>query len=518
MKCNEVQKSLLFYLDNEMVPGDHQAMTRHLAECGACRQAQAALAATRSSVSRALQSLAVDVETPPLALSQLHSRLAKEARPSPAAPSLRSSRQAPGAERMHARYAIGEYLMRKRIMLPVTLAVIIIAFLAFFWARNATPVSAQQILDLASASQPLSQSAQGIEHIRTEGYMNVQADTGEQVVTKTIVESYFDRQSGKVRLVTTDAGSGQVRDASGYDGAFTYSTRQPGDGSSPLVIYRSPRPNASLDKKNVPPAEDPGQQARQVFDQFRSNPDVKLQGKQTQPDGRVVYVLRISQEVKIMVNNQVEHTPGFTSMVFDANTYAMLENRTTVQKDGKEVVVISIRYLANELLPAESAVAWDLSDLKGVSIVDDPKGENSDLLPETISPATLAANTSDGYLLETTPEGFELELTAPPKQDPVQPFIYIASYRNATSGDYFMIQTSASSLDLLGSGFNDETYRTATGLTLNFAKEMSMSESNGKQVTQAYVTAPDGTSFTVTSTLPRQLIKQLAEDLIATKG
>ena len=513
MKCDQVQKSLLFYLDEELASGDHQAISRHLAGCSACRQALASLGNTRLMVNQALQNLADEVEAPPLALSQLHARLAQEARPAPAASSLRFAHQAPGAERIPAHRAIGGFLMHKRILLPASLAVVIIAFLAFFLARNVTPVSAEQILDRASVSQTLNPSAQGIEHIRTQLTMNIQADPGDQAGTTEIVESYLDRQSGKLRLVTTNA-NGQVLDASGYDGAFTYSTQQPGDGSSPLVIYRSPQSNVSLATK-IQPDEDPAQQAKQVFDQFRSSPDVKLTGKQTQSDGRVVYALGIAQQVKIMSNNQMEHTAGSTSMLFDASTFAMLEVRTTVQKDGKQVVVTDILYLANELLPANTTVTWDLSDLKGVSIVDDPNAVNGDLLPEIISPATLAANTSEGYLLKDIPDGFDLEITAPAKQAAGPAYVYVASYRSST-GDYFVVQTNTTALDMLPKIFGEEAYRTKSGLVLNFGK--TLAGPDGKKVTQALVTTPDGTSFYITSTLPPERIKQLAEDLIAAKG
>ena len=58
----------------------------------------------------------------------------------------------------------------------------------------------------------------------------------------------------------------------------------------------------------------------------------------------------------------------------------MLGNQVTVEKDGQEVLISSQRILADEILPAETRVAWDLSDLPGVKIVDDPGEEHN--LPE----------------------------------------------------------------------------------------------------------------------------------------
>ena len=58
-------------------------------------------------------------------------------------------------------------------------------------------------------------------------------------------------------------------------------------------------------------------------------------------------------------------------MVFDAKTYELLESQTTVFKNDKEIVIEKVKFLVDETLPAETQVAWDLSNLQGVTFVDD---------------------------------------------------------------------------------------------------------------------------------------------------
>ena len=133
-----------------------------------------------------------------------------------------------------------------------------------------------------------------------------------------------------------------------------------------------------------------------MFDQFRSNPRVELVGKETQADGIQVYRL-IDRNYQVQVKSDGQENKTYTgsmTMIFDAQTYQLVETVRTICKGEEDIVLESVRFLTNEVLPATSTVVWDLSDLKGANIVKDdaPQDEFEAQVPfKTISgdePAT----------------------------------------------------------------------------------------------------------------------------------
>ena len=114
-----------------------------------------------------------------------------------------------------------------------------------------------------------------------------------------------------------------------------------------------------------------------MFEKMRSDPQVELVGQETWDNGHTMHVLRSQQEIKLLVNNEITHPMGLVTFYFDVHTYQLLGSRVTMQKDGKEVLISSQRVVLDEILPAKSTIAWDLSDLRGINIVDDPNGEHS---------------------------------------------------------------------------------------------------------------------------------------------
>jgi type II secretory pathway pseudopilin PulG len=68
--------------------------------------------------------------------------------------------------------------------------VIVLSILAILVAQTATPVSARQILDRAYEVQTQQAAEQGIQHIRSEIYSNIEALPEEQGMD-TIGESYL---------------------------------------------------------------------------------------------------------------------------------------------------------------------------------------------------------------------------------------------------------------------------------------------------------------------------------------
>ena len=187
--------------------------------------------------------------------------------------------------------------------------------------------------------------------------------------------------------------------------------------------------------------------AEENFEAMRMDPNITLEAMMTSSNGKKAYVLvsvRTMDKQYFKINNEVSEKEGGTfkeRMIFDAETYELLETETTVKKDGKETIIRSSRFLVNEVLPVDAKVAWDLSDLKDIKLVDDLDRTKGDLLPEKITPKELAEKTSTGYLLKEIPEGFNLTITAPPRQINETSYIFIASYRNK-DGDYFVIQST----------------------------------------------------------------------------
>ncbi len=76
MKCQEVNKLLVAYLDNEVTPSEWTLIQAHLAGCDTCQQELATLSALQSRVSQFLQVKAAQAAPSPQAWSRLQARLA----------------------------------------------------------------------------------------------------------------------------------------------------------------------------------------------------------------------------------------------------------------------------------------------------------------------------------------------------------------------------------------------------------------------------------------------------------
>ncbi len=404
-----------------------------------------------------------------------------------------------------------EFFMNKRFVFTALATVLVLSVVFIFLANNVTAVSAKEILDRAyqARSQPV--PTQGIGHIRSEVYSNFEALPDGQGMD-TIVDSYSDFQTGYFRLVTIDHKTSKVLDASAYDGANTYSQdyKAERNANEPLTIYRTPQANVSV----KPVGGGNGLDEKAMFEQMRNDPHVVSVSQETWEDGRPVYALKSQQPVKAMINGQAQTPDGLVTIYFDANTYQQLGYRMTMEKDGQEILLASQKILADEILPAGTNVPWDLSDVQGITIVDDPTQTHGDLLPEVVTPkeASQAASVHNEtmYLLKNVPEGYTLEITAPPQQPEDQPYIYVAAYRTATN-DNFVIQGSyPAELEGLKPSAN-ETYTTASGIVVYFIQDLP---SSGKVYVEAIAQAPDGVAFLINSTLPRETIKAWAEELV----
>ena len=117
-----------------------------------------------------------------------------------------TARQQPGSGPMrnNPKRSVAQSLWKKPFMwMPALAAVALLAVVAFFAFKPATPVSAQQILERATAAQSAQAAGQGIQYARMEIFENHQALQGGG--TLTVVEDYFDPAQGFSRRITLDA-------------------------------------------------------------------------------------------------------------------------------------------------------------------------------------------------------------------------------------------------------------------------------------------------------------------------
>ena len=416
-----------------------------------------------------------------------------------------------------------ELFMNKRFILTALAAVLVLSIVFVFMANNVTTVSAKEILDRAYQAQAQAAATQGIEHIRSEIYSNIQAKAEDQGMD-TIIESYSDPVNGRFRVVATDKETGKVLQVHAFDGSNVYASdmqnSQQSDG--PLTVYRSPQslPSeasskfANVTNQKLNPALEAD--AKNMFDKMRHDPQVELIGQEAWDNGHTVYVLRSQQEIKLLVENEITHPMGQVTFYFDVDTYQLLGNRVTMEKDGNEVLISSQRILLDEVLPADSSIVWDLGDLQGLNIVDDLNHEHNVagiISLDVISVKDLASKTDSAYLLKTIPDGFSLEVSVLLKQAADEPFSYEAKYTNQ-AGDYFFIRTLGKPIEDTSKA--DEIYTTASGVVLHFMDEAGTPTKDGES-TSALMETPQGKTFAINSTLPREQVKALAEELVLVK-
>ncbi len=519
MKCHAIQALLVAYLDREVTSSERALIQEHLAHCEVCRLELAALAATRDRVGASLQRRAAAATPSPDAWNHLQARVAQESQALFVSPRTRLSGGVSTAGHLINRIFRGGMTVKRGFAFAAVAGVLLLALASVMLLTNAAPASAQEIIERAYAAQQAADELQGIRHTRRQIYQNSLAKpvNGPLTESRTIVEDYSDPQTGKYRTVVTDAATGQVVDAWAFDGTNLYSAERPaaGEPGGVRTIYRTPQANGTQEwvkSQAVPGKVD--QEA--LFEEARQDPTAKLRRNETWSGGREVFVLTL-ERTKVagpaMVPPDKAQLPSTSILYFDVKTYQLVGQELALEQEGKETIVYSYRQLLDETLPAGTPVVWNLSDLKGIAIVDDPDGKHGDLLPTVMSQSDLAARIKTAYMLKAPPAGFAMQVSAPPKESPKEPGIYMIDYRNA-EGDYIHIQGGVSIPESL---IKDavETYKTASGLTLYFIG--GRTAPGEKSFSHAAAKAPDGTSFQITSNLPRERLKALAEQLVQVK-
>jgi len=541
MNCEAVQSLLTAYLDGEVTPSERALILAHLSSCTVCRQELDLLSTARSRVRSALQRRAIQAVPSQEAWSRLEARLPKVqesflpevAQPSPTFTAW-FSRKAPNASRA-LNHFFGGVQMQKRWIFSGLAGVIALSVLAIVVAKNVTPVSAREILDRSLSAQSTQSEGEGIRHTRIETYQNLCVrPEGQGGTITTVMDSYVEPQTGYFRMVSTEAETGTILDVFAFDGAHIYNGNRsvdvkpdqpeggPSSGQKQIVCDQPFGPTNgvltvySSSQSRIASGELPRgvgvETNEELFQKMHKDPNAKLLGEETWLDGRKVYVVRSWQPVKAVIEGSTELPMGWVVSYFDRETYKIVESRATIERDGKDLLVYSYRVLADELLPAGSYHGWDLSDLQGITIMDDPDGQHVKPLLEVISEQELASHTESAYLLSSIPDGITLEISAAPRQPKGQPFLYTASYRGER-GDFLMIESVGMEKIQAAIESSDESYTTSSGLTLRFLK----SDKAGKPFTSAIVETPQGTAFVINSILRREEVKALAEKLVLVK-
>jgi hypothetical protein len=407
--------------------------------------------------------------------------------------------------------------MKLKTKLSALAVLAVIAVVTVFVAGNVTNVSAQKIIARATAAQTL--PTHGIWHTQIKIYQNHTMLTGDHSGTTTIDDDYYDLTDGKFRSVSQDS-AGKILQVAAFDGTYNYSGLQSaGNGANePLQVERvkagpddgiKARSTDSTATAQAGPA-DPTSLTKTLFDDFRNNPRVRVDSQKTWTDGTPVYVL-IDDNFQTQQGSDDKTLTGSMSMVFNSETYALIESQTTVRKGDQDVVIDEIQWLVNEALPVESSVVWDLSDLKGISIADGEQQSTEDnVVFETLTEQQLAAHTLDYYLLDPLPAGYTVKIGAVANQPKDQDYTFEINYTGPDSETFEMQAVGKMDSGFIESSFYDGSYKAASGLMLNY----SPSHSNG---TAAMLTAPDGNSFLLFSSLPRDQVQKLVDTLVKGK-
>jgi anti-sigma factor RsiW len=528
MKCLEVREQFTAYLDNEISSSERALIEQHLAECELCRRNLAALSETRSRLKSFLNVRAQQAAPEARDWGQLQeaakTTAAKKAHSSARA-SFWPSRRAPAGTKASYPEGQGTYPMNKKIWTALA-GLAALAVVIFIMARNVTTVSAQQILEKATAAQSAAEARQGIWHVVIEDYQNPGAVNGEETGVKTVIDDYSfvgvadpsapAARGGYYRSVTRDE-AGALVEVSAVDGKYDYSSYGP-DGDSykagALTIFRTPLAQNQDQQIKNQTASTASSSTKEIFEQFRSNPRVKLEGKVTRTDGKEAYVLvDDSYRTENLPDGQVVKTQtGSMKMVFDALTYELLESTLTIRVGEKDIVLNSVQFTVNEILPADTAVAWDLSDLANVPVVDQPAEDRSgqDVTFETMTEEQLTGLIKT-YMLDPLPEGYTREIVAVPGQTIDAEYRYEIHYTGPNGETFNMQAVGIMDPAFVQASFYDGSYKAASGLVLNYSTSSSEKSTNGMLIT------PEGQGFLVDSNLPRDRVEALVEMLKPTK-
>ncbi len=506
MTCEQTQSLLNAYLDNELTPSERARVQTHLQSCANCQNELAQLSTLQTRVRTTLQHRAAAVQPPAHAWQTL-------------APKIKSSTPLPHP--VH-----GGTLVRKPLFIGAVVAVLVLTLIGVWITRNATPVSAQEILNRSAHSQQNTQPQQGIQHTQTKIYFNPHAVPPPKQVPgeprTTLMDSYRDPRTGYYRSVARNTDTNQITDVNGFDGLNLYTANHEDGVDVVTTVYRTPQVGGvpEMIKKQQMVRSGNGikdgaalnMTDQELFERMRATSANTSATEEQWENGRKVYVLHMTvteDDVNKASGEKLELRMS-SDLYFDAETYAVLGQANYNDRDGQSTLFYSSRIILQETLPADTIVAWDMTDLTDVQIVDDAQGQFGDQLPGPITADELAKRTTHAYLLSAVPAGFTLTLTAPPNPRPKEPDIYIADYRDADD-NYFVIQGGMGGPTEVKN--QNDLYTTQSGLKVYFDGRPTYE----MPYLNATVVAPDGTQFLIAGKLPLERMQELAEQLVQVK-
>lgn len=344
MTCAQMQIHLNAFLDNELTPPERTRVQTHLQTCANCRGELAQLSSLQKRVRSTLHHQVATVQPSANAWHKL-------------APRLQSAPPLPQSTH-------GGTFVKRTLFVGTAVAVLVVALLAVWMTQNAKPVSAQEILDRSAQIQQTAQQQGSIQHLQSKIYFNPEAaPSAEQTpgeARTTLWESYHDFANNKARTVIRDANTNAITDIVGTDGVNLYSAK-PEQGTI-TTVYRTPQ---ASDVAHPIPVK--GGNEQDTFEQMRRDAANAHVTQEQWQDGRPIYVLRTEDTGNGAI-------PTSSAIYFDSKTYQVLGQDSYATRDGKTTLYYSSRILLNETLPAGAAVAWDMTDIAGIKIVDEPNG------------------------------------------------------------------------------------------------------------------------------------------------
>ena len=253
MKCQEVSKSLVAYLDSEVTPSERTVIQAHLAECDACQEEMTSLSVLQSRVSQSLQVRAAQAVPSHQAWSHLQARLAEKTRRAPSWLPAWLQRLAPGVGSISQTFQLrGDVTMKKGLTLAAIAALVIAISTVVFvpsvrtevgeilnaWFRFETPGGKGEVALLGPAEfTPLRpayvpheiQSSVGVINSGESGsrFVELTYHNDEQFVAITQSKAPPDKSLPSGQETTLNGQPATL--VTGLEGAFEYGFRIPKD-------------------------------------------------------------------------------------------------------------------------------------------------------------------------------------------------------------------------------------------------------------------------------------------------
>ncbi len=120
----------------------------------------------------------------------------------------------------------------------------------------------------------------------------------------------------------------------------------------------------------------------------------------------------------------------------------------------------------------------------------------------------------DTYVLKNIPDGFTESIIAAPGQTDDQPFTYEINYDNTSKENFGLLAIGLLDEGFVEMNFYDGSYKTSNGMVLYYSISRPENSSDG---TSAILATPDGASFLLISTMSRQQVQDLVENLVQLK-